>query len=162
MAEVHQAPSGGKGGDPPAVLRALRRFVAAAHGLRDAWSSELEGPTYPRALPSFGGLVRELDVWLDEAEARIAAAIAGAGEVQPLDLDDREAVRAWLADLRAQVDDVVAAGEDATRPPARRMLGRPMARHTILEARHALGQLLAAADRAMGERDVVAREVEER
>ena len=59
MAEVHQAPSGGKGADPPAALRALRRFVEAAHALRDVWSAELSGPTYPRSLPSFTGLVRD-------------------------------------------------------------------------------------------------------
>ena len=83
MPEVHQAPSGGKDGDPPAAL----------------------------------------------------------------DLTNPVAVRAWLADLRTQVDDLHAAAEDATRPLARRALGRPTARTAIQEAHGAIGHLLSAAER---------------
>lgn len=64
MAEVHQAPAGGKGGDPPAPAK-----------------------------------------------------------VNMLSFADPEAVRVWLAHLRAQIEDAVAAGEDATRPPGQRRLG---------------------------------------
>jgi hypothetical protein len=68
-----------------------------------------------------------------------------------LDFADREAVRAWLAHLRAQIEDVVATGEDATRPPDQRRLGRAAARQGIEEARRALEQLLAAAERGAPE-----------
>lgn len=63
----------------------------------------------------------------------------------PLDPADAAAFQAWLADLGTQVDDLAAAAEDATRPPGRRMLGRAGARRIILEARRAVGDLLAAA-----------------
>lgn len=145
MAEVHQAPAGGKGGDPPAAVRCLQRLVEAAHALRDAWSEELDGATYPRSLPSFGGLVRELDVWLADAEAR-GAPLAEEAPVPAIDLAQREVARAWLADLRVQIDDALAAGEDATRPSEQRTLGRVTARGKIGEARHALGRLLAVAE----------------
>ena len=74
------------------------------------------------------------------------AAAGGKGAVA-LDFSDREAVRAWLTELRTQIDEVVAAGEDATRPPGERALGRATARGAILAARNALGQMLAAAER---------------
>lgn len=82
MPEVHQAPPGGKGGDPPAAL----------------------------------------------------------------DFTDSAAVRAWLADLRTQIDDALAAAEDATRPLGQRELGRRAARRSIREAERAIGQLFAVAD----------------
>jgi len=86
MDEVHEAPPGGKGGDPPARL----------------------------------------------------------------DFTDRDAVRAWLAELRTQIDDAVEAGEDATRPLGQRALGRPTARRAILEARRSIRALLAVAERGVG------------
>jgi hypothetical protein len=143
MTEVHQAAAGGKGADPSSARGALRRFVKAAHVLRDAWAPELEGPTQPRSLPSFGVLVRELDAWLADVEARPPAA----SEIPPLDLGDHDAVRGWLTELRAQINDIAAAGEDATRPPGQRELGRATARNAILEARDAIGQIMAAAER---------------
>ncbi len=91
MAEVHQAPAGGKGGDPRA-------------------------PTTKLSLLSFR---------------------------------DPDAVRAWLTHLRAQIEDVVAAGDDATRAPGERRLGRAAAREAIEVGRRALEHLLAAADRAV-------------
>jgi len=60
MSEVHHRPAGGKGGDPSAARRALRRFVKAARALEAAWHPVLEVPTYPRYLPSFDKLVSEL------------------------------------------------------------------------------------------------------
>jgi hypothetical protein len=68
------------------------------------------------------------------------------GEMHALDLGDPEAMSAWLARLRAQIDDVIAAGEDATRPPGQRRLGRAAARQAMTEARRALEQLLSAAE----------------
>ena len=54
-------------------------------------------------------------------------------------------MRAWLAHLRTQIEDLAGAVEDATRPPGQRLLGRAAAREVIEEARWALDQLLAAA-----------------
>jgi hypothetical protein len=68
---------------------------------------------------------------------------------RPIDWSNRDEVRAWLADLRAQVDDAVAAGEDATRPPGRRELGRRAARRAILQAGRALEQILTVAERGV-------------
>jgi len=62
-----------------------------------------------------------------------------------LDFGDPEAMRAWLAHLRAQIEDLGGAAEDATRPPGQRLLGRAAARGVIEEARWALDQLLSAA-----------------
>ena len=70
------------------------------------------------------------------------------GDMNALDFGDPEAMRSWLARLRAQIEDVVAAGEDATRPPGQRRLGRAAARRVIKEARRALEQLLEAAEPA--------------
>ncbi|MFT3772195.1 MAG: hypothetical protein QM820_42880 [Minicystis sp.] len=148
MPEVHQAPAGGKGGDPPAALYALRRFVEAAHELRNVWVPDLEGPAYPRSLSSFAGLVRDLQTWLEAIEA---LPMEPADKPFVLDLTDREAVRAWLGELRTQIDDAVGAGEDATRPLSRRELGRPMARTAILQARHSIEQMLLAAERGATE-----------
>lgn len=69
------------------------------------------------------------------------------GPAPSVDLADPDAARAWLSDLRTQVEDLAAAGEDATRPLGRRVLGRPTARSEILEARRALRQLLDIAER---------------
>jgi hypothetical protein len=93
MTEVHQAPGGSKGGDPP----------------------------------------------------------ADPDDLQPLDFRSPAALRAWLGDLATQIEDVVAAAEDATRPPGRRLLGRAMARRTILEmeTRRVLRQLVRAAQRGL-------------
>lgn len=68
-----------------------------------------------------------------------------AGAMKALDFGDPEAVHAWLAPLRARIEDVIAAGEDATRPPDQRGLGRAAARQAIAEARRALEQLLEPA-----------------
>lgn len=64
---------------------------------------------------------------------------------KPLDFGDPEAMRAWLAHLRAQIEDLAGAAEDATRPPGKRMLGRAAARGVVEEARWALEQLPEAA-----------------
>jgi len=73
------------------------------------------------------------------------------GDAPPtLDLTDKAAVRAWLAELRTQIEDAVAAGEDATRPPGRRALGRPTARRAILEAKRSIEGLLEVAERGAG------------
>ena len=73
-------------------------------------------------------------------------AAAGGKGADPLDFSDREAVRAWLRELRTQVAEIAAAGEDATRPPGKRALGRATARSTILEAQRAIEQMIATAE----------------
>jgi hypothetical protein len=47
---------------------------------------------------------------------------------------DPAAVRAWIAELRNQIEDATSAGEDATRPLGQRRLGRMMARRMVVEA----------------------------
>jgi hypothetical protein len=60
-------------------------------------------------------------------------------------------MRAWIAHLRAQVEDLGGAAEDATRPPGQRLLGRAAARGVIEEARWALDQLLVAGEQGAAE-----------
>jgi hypothetical protein len=50
-----------------------------------------------------------------------------------------------LADLREQLEDLAAAGDDATRPPSRRRLGRPVARAAIRAAHRKASTILAQA-----------------
>jgi hypothetical protein len=70
--------------------------------------------------------------------------------MDPLDFGSREAVRAWLDDLREQIDDAIGAAEDATRSPGRRDLGRRMARRIVLGARESIASLLDSAERGAG------------
>jgi len=144
MTEVHHPPAGGKGGDPSSARRSLRRFVKAALALDAAWHPILDCPTYPRYLPAFHQLVRDLQDWQDEAEDR---PYTEPRVINPLDLADPIAARAWLTDLRLQINDALAAGEDSTRPLGQRALGRRMARRSLLSARSAIQQLLEAAER---------------
>ena len=62
-----------------------------------------------------------------------------------VDLTDPAARAAWLTDMHTQIGDVVAAGLDATAPPAERDLGRRKARQIIEEGAEKLAALLAAA-----------------
>jgi hypothetical protein len=144
MTEVHDPPPGGKGDDPSSARLCLRRFIDAAYALDAAWHTDLDRRTYPRYLPSFDDFVSDLLEWRDEVEEHAAVAES---DIDPIDLADPAAVRTWLTQLRIQVDDALAAGEDATRPLNRRILGRPMARRTLMEARHAIHELLEAAER---------------
>ena len=61
-----------------------------------------------------------------------------------VDLSDPEMVKRWAVALRAQVDDVVAAGLDATAAPGRRRLGRALAREQIAAAAGSIERLFAA------------------
>lgn len=60
-------------------------------------------------------------------------------------LTDPTTRAAWLADVRAQTADIIAAGLDATAPPGERDLGRREARRIIREAGGALASRLAEA-----------------
>ncbi len=61
-----------------------------------------------------------------------------------VDLSDPEMVRRWAAELREQVDDVIAAGLDATAAPGKRRLGRALAREQIAAAAGSVERLFAA------------------
>jgi hypothetical protein len=69
--------------------------------------------------------------------------------IRPLNLADVVQVRAWLDRVETHITDATAAGEDATRPLARRDLGRRTARRELLEARQSLKRLLQAAKRSV-------------
>src|SRR5262245_23039411 len=123
MAEVHQRPHGRKGGDPSLVIRRMDAFIAAAEALFDAWDPALEAGDCP--VPSFGAFVRQLHAW--RASAKDMDTVKRS-DVTPLDFSDAAALRDWLRKLRSDIDDALAAGDDATRPPGERSLGRAMAR----------------------------------
>lgn len=63
-----------------------------------------------------------------------------------LDWSDPAAVDAWARDVYTQARDGLAAGEDATRPPGLRDLGRHAARGIIEEAARKLDGLYRFAD----------------
>ena len=69
--------------------------------------------------------------------------------VEPVDLADPEEARRWLDKLESDIYDAIAAGDDATRPPGQRDLGRRMAREHILEAHRSLRLLIEAARRGL-------------
>jgi hypothetical protein len=62
-----------------------------------------------------------------------------------VDLGNPEVAKAWAADLLSQIHDAIAAGLDATAPPASRRLGRRLAREEIRGAEIAINDLFAAA-----------------
>jgi hypothetical protein len=72
-----------------------------------------------------------------------------------LDFTDPAARTAWLRDVWKQVSDACAAGEDATRAPGARDLGRREARRIIVEATENLTALFEAAGIDPAEPDVV-------
>jgi hypothetical protein len=67
----------------------------------------------------------------------------------PLRWNDVAGLREWLGDLRNQVLDVLAAGEDATRRPRKRMFSRYEANRRLRAAERAILCLLAAAERGL-------------
>src|SRR5262245_42603513 len=69
----------------------------------------------------------------------------GANPPAHVDLTDPAARAAWLAAMRESTLDALAAGEDQTRPPGARDLGRREARRILTDAGRSIGQLLAAA-----------------
>lgn len=146
MSKVDDPPASGQISASNAARESLARFIEAASALDAAWHPALDCRSYPAYLPSFDSFVHDLIAFRDEFEARSAVAES---DVTPLKLTDPAAVRAWLTQLRTEIDDAIGAGEDATRPPGKRTLGRAMARSTLLEARRALTQLLEAAFRGV-------------
>jgi hypothetical protein len=146
MAEVHQRLKRRKGGDPSLVIRRLDAFIDAADALLNAWDPVLEGGGYPRCLPSFDEFIDHLREWRESASELDGVKRSG---VEPVDLAKPEELRRWLLKLDANICDAIAAGDDATRPPGQRDLGRMMARQRILESRHSLRVLVEAARRSL-------------
>jgi hypothetical protein len=72
------------------------------------------------------------------------------GDPPAFRLDDPALLRAWLAGLREQVLDAVAAGEDATRRFRRRVLSRAEARRKLRTAKRALLGMIDVAEQAAG------------
>ena len=146
MSKVDDPPASGQVSASNAARESLARFIEAASALDAAWHPALDCRSYPVYLPSFDSFVHDLIAFRDEVEAHIAVVES---TITPLELTDPAAVRAWLTQLRTEIDDALGAGEDATRPLGKRTLGRVTARTTLLEARRALAQLLEAASRGI-------------
>lgn len=69
-----------------------------------------------------------------------------------VDWSDPVDVRLWIAALRVQVQDLVAAGDDSTRHPKRRILSRAESRRRIHLADRAAEALLSAGEKSLPER----------
>ncbi len=144
MAEVHQRRRRRKGGDPSLVVRRLEAFIAAAEALHEAWDPLLDCGGCPRYLLAFADFLEDLRDWMEcTKEARDVAL----SEVEPLDFTDAKEIEQWLDAVDCAAKDAVAAGDDATRSPGRRLLGRATARAHVAEARHKLRSLVEAARR---------------
>ena len=66
-----------------------------------------------------------------------------------LDLGDPAEVKHWIAAVRDQANDAIAAGLDATARMRRRVLSRAEARRKLKAAKHAIDALFRAADRGL-------------
>ena len=66
--------------------------------------------------------------------------------------DDPERVGVWLKTLREQIDNALAAGEDATRRFRRRVLSRAEARRKLHAANASIDELFEMAERALGQK----------
>jgi len=66
-----------------------------------------------------------------------------------VDWSDPTDVRLWFQALRVQVQDLVAAGDDATRHPKRRILSRAESRRRVHLADRAAEALLTAGEKSL-------------
>lgn len=66
-----------------------------------------------------------------------------------VDWNDPTDVRLWIAALRVQLQDLVAAGDDATRHPKRRILSRAEFRRRVQLADRAAEALLVAGEKSL-------------
>ncbi len=143
MPDLHDPPSKHQ---PPPHLAALASFIEAAAALLEAWHPSLDGGR-PGYLPPLDHLLSDLRTWQTQATSPPDAT---RGDIPHLlDLSDPAAFRSWLTALHVQLDDALSAGDDATRPPGQRDLGRRTARCLLFGARASIGALLASADRAL-------------
>jgi hypothetical protein len=74
---------------------------------------------------------------------------SAAPEPIPLRWDDPAERCRWLTDLRDQIADAVALGDDATRRPRKRFFARAEARRRLHVVERALASLLLAAERGL-------------
>ena len=72
-----------------------------------------------------------------------------AAMMSEVDWTDPADVRLWIAALRVQVQDLVAAGDDATRHPKRRILSRAESRRRVHHADRAAEALLSAGEKSL-------------
>lgn len=63
--------------------------------------------------------------------------------------NDPADIKLWISALRGQIDDVIAACEDATRPQADRVLSRAETRRRLLAAETQIARLLDAGERSL-------------
>ncbi len=82
-------------------------------------------------------------------------ALSPAVEAKPARRDavhwnDPADIKLWIFVLRGEIDDVIAACEDATRPQADRVLSRAETRRRLLAAETQLARLLDAGERSLG------------
>jgi hypothetical protein len=147
MSDVVHRTRSGQGSDPSVACAHLEQFIKAGSALSAAWHPVLDRG-YPRYLPSFDEFMAALLHWKEEVKEQ--REVAEDEEFRPVNFADPDEVRRWLKGVRSQVEDAVAAGEDATRSLGKRGLGRLMARRMVIEARHALLELLQAAERGIG------------
>ena len=63
--------------------------------------------------------------------------------------NDPEDIKLWIVALRGEIDDVIAACEDATRPQADRVLSRAETRRRLLAAETQIARLLDAGERSL-------------
>jgi hypothetical protein len=68
-----------------------------------------------------------------------------------VDWSDPADVRLWIQALRVQVQDLVAAGDDATRAPKHRILSRAESRRRVHVADRAAESLLSAGEKSLPE-----------
>ena len=66
-----------------------------------------------------------------------------------VDWSDAADIRLWIVALRVQVQDLAAAGDDATRHPKKRILSRAESRRRVLLADRAAEALLAAGEKSL-------------
>jgi hypothetical protein len=66
-----------------------------------------------------------------------------------VDWSDPADVRLWIQALRVQVQDLVAAGDDATRAPKHRILSRAESRRRVHLADRAAEALLSAGEKSL-------------
>ena len=66
-----------------------------------------------------------------------------------VDWSDAADIRLWIVALRVNIQDLAAAGDDATRHPKKRILSRAESRRRVLLADRAAEALLAAGEKSL-------------
>src|SRR6185437_5186893 len=129
MPDVPHGPPEGQHVDIDTARARLTELIQAGEAFLAAWH-----PSFAVGLnPPYVGWIRDLLFTLECWEEDFAeTAPIESYQVARLDLGDRGQVPRWLKELDTQIKDAVAAGEDATRPPGQRTLGRSLARKHLM------------------------------